>query len=422
MTTKTEYKLNRLETTKSIGPMVDQHWKELREAKKEGMFVAWCSGPLFIFPYAMKMKCHFMAGYAAYCAGRGAGDQVLEVAEADGELPDTCSYHRLHMGMAAAVRKGIPIREEVILPMPDLMIDGRGCTEMSHYAEALYRQLGINVVAVDIPPVRRDEDIPRVEKYVENQIRETLIPTMEKATGRPFDYDHMSEILTVLKEAATLRNECWKFFEKIPSPWTLWDYGVSIAPVFYLMGKPETIPYYEKLLAELKERGAKNVSSIMPQENYRLYWDGWLPWAFLGIFMRKLIPFGAVPICGRYPWEFFPHPEAIEPEPDPVHNFVQMLYTHRMFTRNVPDYALPFIGELIEKYFLDAMIMFSSKSCRMWNLGQPDIVSEIEKKYGVPGIIIDADMIDSRMFSEAQIDTRLNALFELVEGRRRFKR
>ena len=78
-----EFKRNPLETTKLIGPLVDKHWAELRTAKERGELVGWSSGPTFIFPYAMGMKFHSMPGYSAYCAGRQAGDQVLEAAEAD---------------------------------------------------------------------------------------------------------------------------------------------------------------------------------------------------------------------------------------------------------------------------------------------------------------------------------------------------
>jgi benzoyl-CoA reductase subunit B len=416
----TQYRLNRLETTKLIGPMVDRHWAELRTAKERGEKVAWCSGPIFIFPYAMGMKCHFMAGYAAYCAGRGAGDQVLEVAEAEGDLIDSCSYHKLHMGMAAAVKKGIPIKEEVILPIPDLMLTGRLCPEMSHYAEGLYRRMNIRVVGIDTPPPVKESDIPVMEEFFERQIREILIPTLEEVCGKPFDYDKLSEILAVLKKTAILRNECWEFFKVKPSPWTLWDYGVSIAPVFYLMGKPETIPYYEKLKAELAARAESNVSSLLPEEKFRIYWDGWLPWGFLGKFSRKFTNLGIVPIAGRYPWEFFPHPEKIEPEPDPVKTFVKQVYSNGGLARNnLPNLALPEIHKWVEEYKIDGVIMFSSKTCRMWNLGHPDMIDAIEKKNGIPGVVIEADMVDSRMFSDGQIDTRLGALAEMMEARKK---
>ena len=417
-----EYKINRLETTKLIGPIVDKHWLELREAKEHGEKVAWCSGPMFIFPYAMGMKCHFMAGYAAYAGGRNAGDRLLEIAEGENDLIDTCSYHKLHMGMAAAVKKGIPVREDVILPLPDLMITGRLCPEMSHYAEGLYRRMDIRVAGIDAPPPRQESDVPALERFVEQQIREKLIPTLEEICEKPFDYDKLKEILSVLKETAALRNECWEYFKLVPSPWTLWDYGVSIAPVFYLMGNPECVPYYQKLKAELAERAEKKIGSLVPQEEFRIYWDGWLPWGFLGKFARKMTKLGIIPIIGRYPWEFFPHPEKIDLEGDPVKTFMKQVYSNGGLAKmNLPSMSLPTIHTWMDEYKIDGVIMFSSKTCRMWNLGHPDFNNAIEKKNGIPGVVIDGDMIDSRMNSDAQIDTRLEALAEMMAARKKRK-
>jgi len=413
------FKTNRLETTKLIGAIVDKHWKELRTAKERGEKVAWCSGPMFILPYAMDMKCHFMAGYAAYAAGRGAGMKLLEIAEAEGDLIDACSYHKSHMGMAAAVKKGIPVPEEVILPIPDLMIIGRICTEMSHYAEGLYRRMNIRVVATDTPPPRQEEDMEMLERFFERQMREDLIPVLEEVCGKPFDYENLRQILIVLKETAILRNQCWEYFKRVPTPWTLWDYGVSIAPVFYMMGKPEAVPYYKKLKAELAERAEKKIAAVEP-EKFRVFWDGWLPWAFLGKFSRKMTGLGMVPIVGRYPWEFFPHPETIDTEGDPVKSYARQAYTYGGLSgRNMPNMSLDKVHEWIEEYKIDGVILFSSKSCRIWNLGHHDFAAAIEKKHGIPSVIIDGDMIDERMISNAQIDTRLEALAEMMAARKK---
>jgi benzoyl-CoA reductase subunit B len=413
------YKTNRLETTKLIGPMVDKHWSDLRSAKDRGEMVAWCSGPMFIFPYAMGMKCHFMAGYAAYAGGRGAADRLLEIAEDEGDLLDTCSYHKAHMGMAAAIKKGLPLREDVKLPMPDLLITGRLCPEMSHYAEGLYRRMNINVVGIDTPPPAKESDVLMLEKFCETQIRETLNPRVEKICGKPFDYDKLSEFLAVLKETCILRNECWEYFKKIPSPWTLWDYGVSIAPVFYMMGSPEAVPYYTKLRDELAARAEKKIGAIEP-EKFRIYWDGWLPWGFLGQFSRKMTSLGIVPLVGRYPWEFFPHPETIDLNEDPVVTFAKQVYSNGgLAKQNMPGMSLPSLHKWVDEYHLDGVVMFSSKSCRMWNLGHPDFIKAIERKNGIPGVVIEGDMVDSRMNSFAQIDTRLEALAEMMAARKK---
>ncbi|MDY6854552.1 MAG: 2-hydroxyacyl-CoA dehydratase family protein [Thermodesulfobacteriota bacterium] len=418
----TKYKINRLQTTNDIRPLVDKHWAELRTAKERGEKVAWASGPTFIIPYAMGIKCHFMAGYAAYCGGIGAADEVLKVAEITGDLPETCSYHRLHMGMAEAVRKGISINPQAILPIPDLMISGRFCTEMSHYAEGLHRRLKVPVVAVELPVPYEKEDVPRLKRFVLGQYRDVLIPQLEKTFDKKFSYDRLSEIIKSLKEAALLRNKCWEFFKTKPAHWTLWDYGVSIAPVFYLMGKPGSVEYYQKLLKELQERKEQGIPAMAPEgEKYRIYWDGWIPWAFLGKFMRKLTPRGALAICGRYPWEFFPHPERLDPE-NPLESFVDCFFDEdnpRVFSNKAPKGSLEYISELIREYSIDGLIMFSSKTCRMWNLSHLDIIDALDKRHGVPGVVIESDMIDSAMISDSQIDTRLEALLETIDGRRK---
>ena len=416
-----QYKLNRLKTTNEIRPMVDRHWADLRSAKERGEMVAWASAPTFIFAYAMNMKCHFMAGYAAYCGGIGAGDEVLKVAEMTGDLPESCSYHRLHMGMAEAVKKNIDINPQALLPLPDIMVAGRLCTEMSFYAEGLYRRMGVQVLPVELPIVYKREDMPAARELVYRQYKEVVIPTFEKLCGRPFDYDRMSEILSVLKKVVILRNKCWEFFRSNPTRWTLWDYGVSIAPVFYLMGNPAGITYYENLLKELEDREEKNIPAIAPDgEKYRLYWDSWLPWAFLGKFIRKLTPHGAACICGRYPWEFFPHPELIDPE-NPIETWVDLYYGEEnpLSYGFSPKGAIDVISHLIEDYSIDGLVMFSSKTCRLWNTSQLEVMDILGKKYGVPGVVIEGDMIDPSMISDAQIETRLNALFELIDSRRK---
>lgn len=414
-----QYKINRLKATNNIRPMVDRHWSELRMAKERGQKVAWASGPTFMFPYAMGMKSHFMAGYASYAGGIGAAEEVLKVAEMTGDLPETCSYHRLHMGMAEAVKRDIPINPDAILPLPDIMISGRFCTEMSHYAEGLYRRLDVPIVPVELPPSYNKEDVPRIKKFVYNQFKEVLIPALEDICGKPFDYDRLSEILSILKETATIRNKCWEFFQTKPSTWTLWDYAISMAPVIYMMGDPEGIPFYENLLQELQERRDNGIPAMSPDgEKYRIYWDGWIPWAFLGKFMRKFTPNGALCICGRYPWEMFPHPERMDPE-HPIETYVDVFWgedSPRCFSSKSPKGSIELISELIEDYSIDGMVMFSSKSCRVWNLSQMDMIDALEKRHGIPGVVIDADMIDPAMLSDSQIDTRLQALFETIDG------
>ena len=412
-------RINRLQSTRLIGPMVDKHWSDLRLAHQQGKKVAWCAGPLTMLTVAMDIPSHFLAGYASYCAGRKQVTPLLEAAEADGYLRETCSYHRLNLGFLSLVRKGVPVREDISIPPPDLMICSRLCPEHSHYADSIYRQFHIPVVAVDLPPAHRESDIKGRTIFVERQLREEAIPAIERIVGRPYNYDRLSEILAIVKKAAILRNECLETFRNIPAPWTLFDVAVSMAPLIYTMGEPGIIEYYEKLKEELEERVANGITAI-PEERYRLYWDHLMMWNWIDTFPRKLAALGANLIVGRYPYSLWPNPETIEPE-RPLHTIAAQTMggLAQMFS---PEYARRFIAQSIEKYSLNGLIMLSSRTCRVFNMGQQDFVDEMERTFGTPGIIIEADQIDPQFYSEAQLDTRLQALFEMIEARKQVRR
>lgn len=413
-----ERKIKRLQTTNLIRPMVDEHWESLRTAHTRGEKVAWCAGPLFMLTGAMGVPTHFMAGYGSYVAGTKGIDPLMEAAEADGHLPDTCSYHRLHLGLLALERDGLPVRDDLRLPVPDLMLCSRLCTEMSHYSDAIHRMFKVPVVPIDIPPVHSHEEADELAAYVERQIQEVAIPEIERLLGRPYDYDRLSEIMASVKKTALLREECLELTRNIPAPWTLFDIAVSIAPVMYLMGKPGTVEYYQALKAELEERVA-NKEGALTEEKYRLYWDHFMMWGWLGVLSRKLSSYGATMLAGRYPFMMWPHAESIEPE-RPVHTIAYQLMRY-MVPQGGVDLFHEFVDDSITRFSLDGMIFLSSRTCRAMNMGQQDVIDMMERKYGIPSVLIDADHVDPRFYSEAQMDTRLQALFEMIDGRRRVR-
>ncbi len=66
------------------------------------------------------------------------------------------------------------------------------------------------------------------------------------------------------------------------------------------------------------------------------------------------------------------------------------------------------IDDLVETYSINGMLFFPSKTCRMWNLGQQEIIANIERKYGIPGVdnlhhIVDTKFAGHRgLFSDQQ--------------------
>jgi benzoyl-CoA reductase/2-hydroxyglutaryl-CoA dehydratase subunit BcrC/BadD/HgdB len=70
---------------------------------------------------------------------------------------------------------------------------------------------------------------------------------------------------------------------------------------------------------------------------------------------------------------------------------------------------------MIDKYAVDGLVMHSNRSCKPYSLGQYDIQKIIQQKRGIPTLLIEADMVDERSFSESQIETRIDAFMEVLK-------
>ena len=83
------------------------------------------------------------------------------------------------------------------------------------------------------------------------------------------------------------------------------------------------------------------------------------------------------------------------------------------------EYKIEWLANCVEEYSIDGLVMQSTRSCKPFFMGQYDIIEAVEKRTGVPGVIIESDMCDLRFHSDAQVDARLDAFFEVLATRRR---
>jgi benzoyl-CoA reductase/2-hydroxyglutaryl-CoA dehydratase subunit BcrC/BadD/HgdB len=73
--------------------------------------------------------------------------------------------------------------------------------------------------------------------------------------------------------------------------------------------------------------------------------------------------------------------------------------------------------DMVDKYDADGVVMHSNRSCKPYSLGQYDIQRIVQEKRKVPTLMIEADMVDERSFSESQIETRIDAFMEVLKAR-----
>ena len=414
-------KRNELESLKWMGKAIDEYFAEVRRAPEEGKKVCWhiaVPGTLMTTSQGILTIMH--AHVAAYIGARHLMKEVFEVSEDEGFLSNTCCYMRTFVGLAMAKVNGVKLPPQIDFPLPDLINCMGECQEQFTMAELLSHKTGAPAIIIDPTPSGcvTKEDFDERVKYLEKQLKEVAIPMIEKVSGHRYDYAALSEAMAVMKKCAILRNKCVALQAHRPAPMTLFDLGVGLAPFIVLQGKPGTVEFYERFLAELEDRVAKGIGAV-PDEKYRLYWDNYTMWRLLGVVGRELINHHANIVIGRYPLAFYPDVELIDPE-NPLHSLAECNVS--MLKTLYPHWASEMVNDYVEKFDLDGLLMPASPTCRMFDIGQHDIVDACERKHGVPGLIFEGDMVDIAFFNEAQFKTRFEAFLETIDARKKWRR
>ena len=71
---------------------------------------------------------------------------------------------------------------------------------------------------------------------------------------------------------------------------------------------------------------------------------------------------------------------------------------------NFPAYSMSFPERVVH----------TVRSCKPYSVGQYDLKRLLMERLGIPSVIIEADITDSRVCSEEQTRTRLEAFFEAI--------
>lgn len=241
-------------------------------------------------------------------AARLAAQHLEEPAQAAGAeygyIGELCSYARTHLGCAVLTRQnldesdtgvvGMLDQQELAakLPAPDFFVNGyAGCSTGQQWDAMTYRVFDrqLPVFNVSLPMLwgnkpdagyMRGEEWEEVSAYAEGQLRE-LVEFLEYQTGRPFDWDVLSESMSYIKRASELRLEGMALCTQAPTPATYWDWVASIAPINFLPGNQALVDYFAGVKAEIEQRLADGVTAVA-DERYRVYFDGIMNWNKLG--------------------------------------------------------------------------------------------------------------------------------------------
>lgn len=403
---KPRKKYRRLQADKLMRPMMAGHWLLSKQARRLGIKVAWVTSGVPVEPLrAMGIMPLYPENYGALVAAKRADQPLTEAAEAAGYSPDLCSYARISIGSVlepkAAVMGG--------LPRPDLLVGCNNiCQTVTKWWEALADLLGVPCYMVDTPFDTGADDKERLA-YVRNQLVE-LIQFLESWMGVKYSPRRLEKVIRSSVTAIGLWQQALDTCRASPTPLNSVDRFVYMAPIVGLRGTRAAAAFYRVLLAETRHRVSRRIGAV-PGERFRLLWDNIAVWPqvfkLASVFSEKGCAFPVDTYTSAWSGAF---------EGDDILDAAAKVYADILL--NITQEAkLEKIRAMVRDFNIDGVVLHSNRSCKPYSLGQLVHRRQLLEEDGLPVLVIEADMGDSRFVDVPRIATQVEAFVEMLESR-----
>ncbi len=384
--------------------------EEAKRAKQEGRLVCWSTSiTQQELMETFDICTVYPENHAAATAARKQSQKYLDAAEGAGYSIDNCSYARIGLCYTELLEE----MEERELPAPDLvMCSSNICYTIVKWFENVAHKLGVPMIYIDMPFAYERQPKDSNIQYVAEQVRESIIPRLEEITGKKFDKEKFRRICETSNEVVKWWKAACEVNRAVPAPMCGFDMFNYMALVVCARGQEEGAYLFRKWYFELKEKVEKGIGPWPDQEEkYRIIWDGIACWPNLSFTYKLLKKYGVNLVASTYPNGWY-----IQYEPGSMESFAEGYY-HPYFVRSL-DEGVDRLKRLVEDCGADGIIYHSNRSCKIMDFRQYETQRQIEKLTGVPSVMFDGDQGDPRVFSEAQFETRLQALIEMMEARK----
>jgi len=185
-----------------------------------------------------------------------------------------------------------------------------------------------------------------------------------------------------------------------PAPITAFDGFTNMGPIVDLRGEPETIRFYETLLAEVDRRIETGVGAVA-NERMRVLWTT-CPLVSHGLAVG---PAGAARREHRGVGLHVRLGElAPMMDPDRPIESAARVYLHPILNRSTGN-KLHSMRRMAKDFQCDGVILHSDRSCKPYSLGQIAQRDWLANEVGIPAFLLEADHSDSRAFRRSRPGT-----------------
>lgn len=395
--------MTQLAAYKKMKELMTNYYIEAKTTREKP--IAWVtSGAPVEFLYAMDVLPIYPENYAAMCAAGHQTVELMEAAEAAGFSQDLCAYARTDFG--ADITQGGPAAG---LPPPQFLLCSTNiCKTVIKWYEVVARKYNVPLFIVDTPFLH-DGLTRELIDYTISQFKD-LENFLSEFTGKPFDRGRFFEVLSLSSEASGYWKKMLYLAKEMPAPFNSLDSFIHLGPIVTLRGTRECVDYYKFLFAEVAERAANKIGSLA-EEKYRVLWDN-LPIWFK---MRRLEKFFEEKKCTLVvttyanSWGGYSHIDDFQG--NDRYEALAVSYLNVYINLGF-EQRIEYLAQLIEEFSLTGFIMHSNRSCKPYSIGMYRLQTELSALTRKPGVVIEADQNDPRVYSDAQVETRLEAFIE----------
>ncbi len=389
-----KYKLNEI---------VVKHYREVQEAKDRGEKIGWCASnfPQEIFQ-TLGVKVCYPENQAAAIAARGGGERMCNIAEEQGYSNDICAYARINL--AYMTEKEIP---EQNMPQPDFVLCCNNiCNCMIKWYENIAKDLNIPMILIDIPFTAETECPQENIDYVGAQFRDA-IKQLEEITGKKWDEEKFKEICAISNRTSKAWLEATSYTKYEPSPLNGFDLLNHMAVAVCARGTVDAAEAFETLLEEYKQSVVDGTSTYRGEQKHRIMFEGIACWPHLRATSKGLTSRGINMVATIYADAFgmlYNDFDGLIKCYCSVPNCVS-LETARDKRINI-----------VKNQKAEGLLVHTNRSCKLWSGFMYEMSRQIGEACNIPVVSFDGDQADPRNFSEAQYDTRVQGLTEIMEA------
>jgi benzoyl-CoA reductase subunit B len=357
---------------------------------------------------------------------RKSAPELLAKAEDFGFSPDVCSYVKADVGlMLSDMQHASGTR----MPKPDLAVASNMCNVYIKWAEIWERHFGTPAFVLDIPgkrfaswqPLPGTPQFEADKRWVEGQLHD-LIARCEQITGTRFDPDRLAEVEAHVNEMIRLWIEVLTFNQRRPAPYNSMLDGLTYIGVLNAWrGTPEGVTYMRLLRDEIASKVTRGEGRVA-NERFRLIFSGTPCYVNLRRLVELFETHGGVFASSDYltyaaggldsSGLFYDLDRPLESLAEVTTRASQIGLSNHFFSHHA-------LAQQVKDYAADAIVYHGIKSCRTVATSMADNREYVSKRYGLPTLYIESDLIDPRYWSDAQIKNRVDAFFELLEQRRK---